>query len=400
MKSKISSMFITTILILFAAGCTPTAKQELTSSTAKQNLTSSTAKRDLASFKQGVKCYDRQTQPYTSVVDSHLHFRPFGGEAIPFLELTEYLKHTGVRFVNIYGIGQMLPVDSTCTYYLDCLSNPVTPTIKNDFVNAANYVEFRPRQIHMTLSMTFPDLAKPEKIVEQIKLYDEEYPKMFKWMGEVNLVKQALFGNNGSKVANKENIDGWADFMELLEERKIPLNIHSDLGCDAKPDPDPKLDKKLNQDCDDEPTKYLYLMEYVLKQYPRNKIVWGHMGLSLELSKMNVPKHIDIMTELLNENPNLMFDISWRVLYDNYFNIPEYRDLYVAFFNEYPERILTGTDFVASSGKTFETYREELDITSRINKHLNDNAFRNIALGGNYSRLLDLGYRAPQICAQ
>ena len=29
-------------------------------------------------------CYDRSIQPQTAVVDTHVHFRPFGGSAIPF----------------------------------------------------------------------------------------------------------------------------------------------------------------------------------------------------------------------------------------------------------------------------------------------------------------------------
>ena len=48
-------------------------------------------------------------------------------------------------FANVYGIGQMLPVDSPCTYYLDC-------------------------------------------------------PGQFRWMGEVNLVKQAVFPNERRAV--------------------------------------------------------------------------------------------------------------------------------------------------------------------------------------------------------
>ena len=57
-------------------------------------------------------CYDRTTQPHTAVVDSHLHFRAFGGPSVPFEEVMGYLRETGVRFVNIYGIGQMLPIGS------------------------------------------------------------------------------------------------------------------------------------------------------------------------------------------------------------------------------------------------------------------------------------------------
>ena len=82
-------------------------------------------------------CYDRSAQPETSVVDTHVHLRPFGGQAIPFEEVMQFFAETGVLFANVYGIGQMLPASSACTYYLDCPGTLVVPTLKNDFVNAA-----------------------------------------------------------------------------------------------------------------------------------------------------------------------------------------------------------------------------------------------------------------------
>ncbi|MEU7559795.1 hypothetical protein [Streptomyces eurythermus] len=72
-------------------------------------------------------CFDRATRPYTSVVDSHLHYRPFGGKAIPFEELNAYLRKSGVHYVNAFGIGQKLPAGSSCTYYLDCPGTPCCP---------------------------------------------------------------------------------------------------------------------------------------------------------------------------------------------------------------------------------------------------------------------------------
>ncbi|MCY4512494.1 MAG: amidohydrolase family protein [Bdellovibrionales bacterium] len=335
-------------------------------------------KRDLPSFlSQKQKCYDRRKEPHTFIVDTHVHFRPFGGKAIPFTELNEYFKKTGVLFVNVYGIGQTLPVHSKCIYYLDCPGEPALPSIKNDFVNAANFIEFKPQGVHYTLSMTFPDLANPENIVDLITLYDKEYPKTFKWMGEVNLNKQALL-NNHHQPASEKHIEGWKDFMQILKERNIPITIHSDLGND------------------EEPTKFLHLMEYVLTLYPENKIIWAHAGLSKELKKIDAAKHIQIMTAFLNKHPNLMLDISWRILEDNHFG--KNRKLYVAFLNKYSNKILPGTDFVASRKKTFKIYKKELQVTSKINKYLNDEAFRNIALGNNYFRLMSLNYQAPPIC--
>ena len=325
-------------------------------------------------------CYDRSTQPQTAVVDSHLHFRPFGGAPVPFDEIMGYLRETGVRFVNVYGIGQMLPVDSPCTYYLDCVGTPALPTLKNDFANATSLLANPPEDIHVTLAMTFPDLSRPESVVAGMELLDREFPGMFGWMGEVNLVKQALFGNGHEPVPG-ETIRQWASFMSLLRERGMPIAIHSDLGND------------------EDPTLYLPLMQEVLDRYPDNRVVWMHMGLSLELTTLPAAEHIRLMASMLDRYPNLMLDITWRIIDDNYFSRADYQPLYVEFLNEYSERILPGTDFLASSNKDFDVYKGELEVTSRILRFVDDEAFRNIALGGNYFRLLGLGYEAPPVCA-
>ncbi len=192
--------------------------------------------------------------------------------------------------------------------------------------------------------MTFPDLADPAGIVELIDLYDKEYPGLFKWMGEVNLMKQALIANH-HEPATFEDIANWKAFMAILEQRGIPINLHSDIGVDG------------------EPTKYLSLMQHVLELYPNNKIVWAHMGVSLELTTMSAAEHIAIMKSMLDQHSNLMLDISWRLLYDHYYSKDDARNLYVQFFNDYSTRILPGTDFVASQGKTLAIYREELALT-------------------------------------
>ncbi len=328
----------------------------------------------------GAACYDRSVQPQTTVVDSHLHFRPFGGPAVPFEEIVQYLEATGVLFANVYGIGQMLPASSSCTYYLDCPGTPLTPTLRNDFVNAANAVVKTPEGLHLTLAMTFPDLADPDSVLDGMALLDDEYPGLFRWMGEVNLVKQAVFANGRGPVP-AEAIDGWAGFMAVLRERGFPIAIHADLGSD------------------EEPTLYLPLMEKVLEAYPDNAIVWVHMGLSRELTTMDPVRHAELMTSMLERHPNLMLDITWRVLDDAYFSTPEGQAAYVPFLNAHSERILPGTDFLASRDKDFDVYREELEVNSRILGHLDDEAFRNIALGENYFRLLGLDYEAPPVCS-
>lgn len=324
-------------------------------------------------------CYDRSLAPQTAVVDAHLHFRPFGGREIPLQEVVSYLEDTGVLFANVYGIGQILPDSSSCTYYLDCPGTPLIPSLENDLANAAGYVANPSSRVHLTLSMTFPDLSRPATIVPEMRRLEEQYPGLFSWMGEVNLVKQALFGN-GHEPVSAAVLDDWAAFMAVLRERNIPLAIHADLGND------------------EHPTAYLGLFERVLETYPDNRIVWMHMGLSRELAGMDPERHIAVLRSLLDRYPLLMLDLSWRVIDDSYFSDPGIREVYVPFLNEYSTRMLPGTDFVASGRKTFEKYRNELRLTSRIYRYLNDKAFRDIALGQNYFRLLGLDYRAEAVC--
>ena len=359
-----------TLSLSGAVGCT---SQDTTISNASLGLT-------LEMFRGGdAPCYNRTVQPQTAVVDTHVHFRPFGGPAIPFEEVVQYFEETGVLFANIAGIGQMLPVTSSCTYYLDCPGTLVTPTLKNDFVNAADYVTQTQAGIHLTLAMTFPDLSQPASVLSGMHLLEHEYPGAFTWMGEVNLVKQALFANGHDPVPSA-TISDWAPFMERLLARGIPLALHADLGNNAAQ------------------TRYLPLMEEVLRLYPENVIVWVHMGLSRELTAMAPAQHVALMMSLLDRHPNLMLDLSWRVLNDAYFTTPEDRAVYVPFLNTYSDRMLPGTDFLASRDKDVDVYRTELEVTSRINRYLSDAAFRNIALGENYFRLLALEYEAPRVC--
>jgi hypothetical protein len=324
-------------------------------------------------------CYDRSTKSSVAIVDTHLHFRPFGGAPIPHKDLFTILKKSGILYANVLGIGQTLPYDSSCTYYLDCPGTPVVPSLKNDIINAQNVTELPVQEPKLTVAMSFADLSKPETVKAGIYTLDQEFPGLFKWMGELNLVKQALFAN-GHKPVTLEEIRNWKLFMDTLLERNMPIGLHSDLGNNENP------------------TKYLELITEVVNRYPNNKIIWLHMGLSKELTNIDPETHIKILSNLLDKYPNMMIDLSWRVIADNYFFKPEIRAKYVPFINKYSTRILPGTDFVADNYKTFNSYLDELIATSFIYRFVDNNAFRNIALGQNYFNLLGLPDRAPNIC--
>lgn len=337
-----------------------------------------------------VDCYDRETMPHTAIVDSHLHFRHFVVDrAPPFEDVVGYLKEHGVLFANIYGIGQVIPATSNCRTLSSCRRTPIRPSFRNDIMNAENLIKWRRsngrnknQDVHLVLSMTFPDLSDPVSVLEGIHFLDREYSEgMFSWMGEVNLVKEEFF-NRRVRPVPKTTIPEWEPFMAVLRERDIPLAIHSDLGNNNNN------------------TKYISWMDEVLRLYPYNKIVWVHAGLSNTLTQMNVDEHIEVMSSFLDRFDQLTLDFSWSILDEYYFKNPTYQDKYIHFINQYPTRILPGTDFVATDSRDTSSYLSELEKTSRIYQYVSDEAFRNIALGENYFQLLNLPFQAPPICQE
>lgn len=326
------------------------------------------------------KCYDRDNEPWTMTVDTHAHFRPFNHDAMNMQKIIDWMRNSGVLAANVYGIGQTLPKGSLCRYFTRCPGVPVTPGIDNDQDNVEAFLALAPTDIKLTLSMSFADLSKPQSILPQIKRLEKMYPNTFKWMGEVNVVKQALF-NNGHKAVTLEQIAQWQPFMAYLEANNIPIALHSDLGNDADID------------------KYTYLMDDILSRFPGNKIVWMHMGLSRELTNIDADRHIEMMSAYLDKHANLMLDISWRILWQQHFNTDDASLVaYSRFFNRYFDRILPGSDFVFSSRSRYSQYHQALKLTSQIHRYLDNHAFRHIALGQNYFNLLQLPYRAPLIC--
>ena len=131
--------------------------------------------------------------------------------------LWEAFERLGVRFVNYFGIGQVLELEANCAYYLDCPGVAAEPSIKNDFVNGLEKAAYDPENLHITLSMTFIDLAHAERAAEMIALYDDEFPGMFTWSGELNVMKQALLGNR-AEPATLASINEWAEFMSIFRE--------------------------------------------------------------------------------------------------------------------------------------------------------------------------------------
>jgi len=223
--------------------------------------------------------------------------------------------------------------------------------------------------------------------------------------------------------------------------------------------------------------QHLKIWDALLTKYPEMVVVWAHLGLSKELSNLHPKIHAYIIEELMKKHPNLHADVSWDVLskqllmnYDpKVHNISllhedfhedfdkevklslvdteavddqrrtleetwdTYKEMvtgtgsvsgpthamaiYLEMFHKFPERFVTGTDFVSSMGppdqfpglkgdkangcmKDKANHARQVTDTSAINMFLSDDAFSKIVLGGNYFRInrIDDIFAPPPVC--
>jgi len=309
--------------------------------------------------------------------DSHIHFSSFNSKT-NFKDILEYLQKSNILMCICMGIGQTFPVEKNCKRLSEC---NIHPSINNDVINAINYYNYNSlfnKKLIICMSMTFLDLNNPSNIPIYIRLFDRQFPKLFRSVGEVNLCKQSI--KNKQFYVPIHTIYKWKPFMDILYKRNMPIFIHCDLGNDQNN------------------TKYLYLLESVCKLYPHNKIIWCHLGICPQLKNIDTQSHIKIVSKLLDNYNNLYCDISWDILYHNYFKFTEKRLLYINFLNKYYNRVLVGSDFVYHKNTSYSDFLKDYNTSGYICQYLNNRAYRHIALGQNFINIMNIvGLIAPDI---
>jgi len=269
-----------------------------------------------------------------------------------------------------------------------CDQVDIRPSNHNDVINAQIYRSSTDSKLLWLPSMTFADLSKPETVLPGIEYLERRFGLgTFRSMGELNVVKQALFtgqrqGMTSGRPVTLDEIAQWSPFMAALRQRNMPIHLHSDLGNNSHP------------------LQYWPLIQRVLELYPDNKIVWLHLGLCVELSEFTggPQQHIAVLEQALSSHKHLRLDLSWDVLWNDHFQKPERQPFYIEFINTWSHRLIPGTDYVASSNKLDGAYEKAAKTTSLIYQKVSDNAFRNIALGQSYFELFNLPFTAPLVC--
>lgn len=226
---------------------------------------------------------------------------------------------------------------------------------------------------------------------------------------------------------------------------------------------------------------HIHVLDSIIARYKRVMFVWAHLGLCMELTTLHPAVHAQILSGFYERHAtNLWSDMSWDVLakmnFMNYDGLPikalwsasasedltddslfdmdgitaerERLDsiwkhwkprignfittltgpsykmaVLLNLIHKYPERFLTGTDFVASFGmhsdfpgytplsgaplspltgchKEDHMHSEQVADTSSLNMFFDDEAFSAIVLGANFFRVAGIStkFAAPPIC--
>ena len=175
--------------------------------------------------------------------------------------------------------------------------------------------------------------------LDHIKRMVEMYPDFWVGIGEVFFrhddLTRMTYGRN--PTANCVSMDS---VYKYAGDNNLPIWIHSDIA-------DP-MSKK--------PT-FLYEMEEAIKNNPKTKMVWCHIG---DTRTVDIKGLADTTRRLLNDYDNLYYDISWvvyeQIIVPDSTGVPSQE--WIDVFEQFPDRFMVGSDKIGDFSKYEETIRK------------------------------------------
>jgi predicted TIM-barrel fold metal-dependent hydrolase len=201
-------------------------------------------------------------------------------------------------------------------------------------------------------------------------------------LGEFTIHKEFVSSKVAGDIASLTDpaLDRIFDFAG---EAGLVVLIHEDIDVPfAKPGAKPE---------------YLGQMKDLLARHPKTTTIWAHMGLgrvihpvqaSAEGSAERSPGQVEIARAIL-EDPkfkHVYFDISWDEVAKYIVATPETTKRVAELINQFPDRVLFGTDEVAPPDQ--DSYLRVYRQYDPLWKALSDDARQKVRRG-NYERLFD-----------
>jgi hypothetical protein len=323
--------------------------------------------------------------------DSHFHLTNYVQQGPPLREFLEHTMGDKVGRVALFGI----PLQQTWSYEN---SGDYAPTYYLQSDAPLYYYSFTDAFI----AMAYRSLSKKQQerfdpcitgfnpadmyAVDHIRRVLTTFPGVFDCIGEFTIHKEFV----SSKVAGDTAslTDPALDrILDLAAEAGLVVILHSDIDMPfAKAGAEPV---------------FLTQMKALLHRHSNATIIWAHTGLgrvvhpvqgsaSTEPAERS-PRHIEIITELLNDPAlHLHFDISWDEVAKYVVRSPETVQAAAALMERFPDRFLLGSDEVAPKDQA--SYLRVYEMYDPLWKALTPATSEKIRLT-NYTRLFDRARR-------
>jgi len=263
-----------------------------------------------------------------AIIDSHLHYLDFLQETDGFEALVEKMDAANVPYAVIFGMGMAKQWDEHApaapTYYLSNDSRCYYYT-GTDYIMMTDYLaqpeEIRNRFFPFICGINPNDLYS----VNHLRRLLETYGDRIYGIGEVMSRHDDLTALTYGEPPRADH-PAYLKIYDLAAEYDIPVLIHHNIGPSYTDTP-----------------LYLEEMKNALAYNRDTVIIWAHTGISRRVVQTS---HIQVVEEMLRDNPNLYYDISW-VIFDDYINKDqETMNAWAELLMKYPDRFMIGSDKV------------------------------------------------------
>ncbi|HUT34373.1 MAG TPA: amidohydrolase family protein [Planctomycetota bacterium] len=283
-----------------------------------------------------------------AVVDNHVHYLDFVQRTDGFEALARAMDSAGVEKTVVFGIPMVKmwteadPIPPTYYMHTDSRTYYYSGT---DFILAHDLARQRPE----TQDRFFPFLCGINPLdlnaADQIEMLLRMYPGFWKGIGELMSRHDDLTALTYGEPPRADH-PALMRVYQLAARHKLPVLIHHNISSAWKREP-----------------IYLKELENALKENPRTTFIWAHAGIS---RRVDVPTLLPDLRRVLSAHPNLSIDISWVVYPDYIAKDKESMGRWVAFIEEFPDRVMIGSDKVAHWDKYGEEITKYYDLLDRL----------------------------------
>ncbi|MDH5176112.1 MAG: amidohydrolase [Gammaproteobacteria bacterium] len=333
----------------------------------------------------------RKTQPPAPAClfsDSHFHLTNYVQKGTDMGAYVDAIMGDKVCRSTVFGIplqqtwsygnsGDFAP-----TYYLQS-DAPLYYYSFTDAYIASAYLKLRSGQRARLDPMITGFNPADMYAADHIRRVLETFPGVFSGIGEFTIHKEFVSSKVAGEIASLTNpaLDRILDFAG---EVGLAVILHSDIDMPfAKAGAEPV---------------FLQQMKDLLRRHPQTTIIWAHIGLgrvvhpvqgqaTAEAAERN-PSYREIVQALLDDPTlsHVYFDISWDEVAKYAVASPESIRNTTAMLNTYPDRILFGTDSVASTEQASQL--RVYHLWDPIWSQLAPEALRKVTID-NYARIFD-----------